>query len=70
MAEQTSYLGVSCGRSLPREGADWRLPGTTAVPLWAHVLSFGLQHVYLLPPLLLFPGRITMCGGEHLHVHV
>lgn len=60
-AAKTSYLGVSCGRSLLREGADWRLPGTTATPLRAHSLSFGLQHVYLLPPLLLFRGHISMC---------
>lgn len=32
MASQTSYLGVSCGHSLLREGADWRLPGTAASP--------------------------------------
>lgn len=60
-AAKTSYLGVSCGCSLLREGADWRLPGTTATPLRAHALSFRLQHVYRLPPLLLFRGHISMC---------
>lgn len=54
----------------PREGADWRLPGTAAVPLGAHAPSFGFQHVYLLPPLLLFPGRTSICGCVCLNVHV
>ncbi|CAL8295067.1 unnamed protein product [Arctogadus glacialis] len=54
LAAEASYLGVSCGWSLASLEADWRLSGTTAVPLGAHAPSFGLQHVYLLLSLLLF----------------
>lgn len=66
MTEKTYFFGcvcvcVSCGCASQREGAALRLPGTTAVPLWAHVGSFGLQHVYLLLPLLLFFLDVSAC---------
>lgn len=43
------WLGAQLGKGLTGDS----LP-TTAVPLRAHAPSVGLQHVYLLPPLLLF----------------